>query len=51
MELENAGPFIVDIDTKGNNLFHQVNREVEKNFRKLYEKFGIPKGFRYTDVL
>lgn len=50
MELEKGGPFIIDIDTKGNNLFHQVNREVESKFEKFYEKFGIPKGFEYTDV-
>lgn len=50
MELERGGPFIVDIDTKGSNLFHQVNREVESKFEKFYEKFGIPKEFEYTDV-
>ena len=50
IEFEKAGPFIVDMDTRGNNLFHQVNRDVERKFNKLYKKFGIPKGFRYTDV-
>jgi len=50
MELEKGGPFIVDIDTEGNNLFHQINREVGSKFEKFYEKFGIPKGFEYTDV-
>lgn len=50
MELERGGPFIVDIDTKGNNLFHQVNRDVNLRFEKFYEKFGIPKDFKYTDV-
>lgn len=50
MELEKAGPFIVDIDTKGNNLFHQLNREVELRFKEFYKKFGVPRGFKYTDV-
>lgn len=50
MEFEKGGPFIVDIDTRGNNLFHKVNREVERRFRNIYKKFGIPRGFRYTDV-
>ena len=50
IEFEKAGPFIVDMDTRGNNLFRQVNRDVERKFNKLYKKFGIPKGFRYTDV-
>lgn len=51
MELEKGGPFIVDIDTEENNLFHQVNREVERRVKKLYKKFGIPESFRYTDVV
>jgi len=50
MELEKGGPFIVDIDTKGNNLFHQVNQGVESKFEKFYERFGILKGFQFTDV-
>ncbi|HEX78157.1 MAG TPA: fumarate hydratase [Dehalococcoidia bacterium] len=49
MEVENAGPFIVDIDTHGNNLFHQVNAEVEKRFDQVYEKYGL-KDFAYTNV-
>jgi tartrate/fumarate subfamily iron-sulfur-dependent hydro-lyase beta chain len=50
MDLERGGPFIVDIDTKGNNLFHQVNEQVKSRFEKFYEKFGITKGYEYTDV-
>lgn len=50
MELENAGPFIVSIDTHGKNLFHRVNREVEKRFEDFYAKYGISKDFTYTDV-
>jgi len=50
MELEKGGPFIVDIDTKGNNIFHQVNKDVASKFEKFYEKFGISKEFKYTDV-
>jgi fumarate hydratase class I len=50
LEFEKGGPFIVDIDTKGNNLFHQVNREVESKFKEFYRKFGIPKGFKYTSI-
>lgn len=47
LEVENFGPFIVDIDTKGNNLFHQVNAQVRKNLEATYEKYGI-KDFTYT---
>jgi tartrate/fumarate subfamily iron-sulfur-dependent hydro-lyase beta chain len=50
MDIEKGGPFIVDIDTKGNNLFHNVNREINLKFEGFYKKFGIPKDFKYTDV-
>jgi len=50
MELDKGGPFIVDIDTKGNNLFHQINQEIESKFKEFYKKFGIPEGYQYTDV-
>lgn len=50
MEFEKGGPFIVDIDTRGNNVYHQVHREVERNFKRLYRKLGIPNGFQYTNV-
>lgn len=50
MDLEGGGPFIVDIDTKGNNLFHQVDSGVKTKFREFYREFGIPDDFRYTDV-
>jgi tartrate/fumarate subfamily iron-sulfur-dependent hydro-lyase beta chain len=51
IDFEKAGPFVVDMDSRGHNLFHQVNRDVERKFERLYEKFGISKGFRYTDVI
>lgn len=47
LEVKNFGPFIVDIDTNGNNLFHQVNAQVNKKLEAAYEKYGI-KGFTYT---
>ncbi len=50
MDLEGGGPFIVDIDARGNNLFHDVNDRVTAKFREFYREFGIPADFRYTDV-
>ena len=47
LEIENFGPFIVDIDTNGNNLFDQVNEQVNKKLETAYEKYGI-KDFTYT---
>jgi len=49
MEVEKAGPFIVDIDTRGTNLISQLNVEVEKKFEEYYKKYGI-KDFDYIKV-
>jgi tartrate/fumarate subfamily iron-sulfur-dependent hydro-lyase beta chain len=40
-EVENFGPFVVDIDAHGNNLFDRLNTDVELQFKKAYEKYGI----------
>jgi fumarate hydratase subunit beta len=50
MQVENAGPFLVDIDTRGNNLFYDIREKVEKRFKRFYEKYGIPEDFQYTDI-
>ena len=46
-EVENFGPFVVDIDTHGNNLFDRVNEDVNHRFKKAYEEYGIG-DFTYT---
>ena len=48
LEVENFGPFIVDADARGNNLFQQLEKETEKKMQELYRKYGIPEGFRYS---
>jgi tartrate/fumarate subfamily iron-sulfur-dependent hydro-lyase beta chain len=50
MQVENAGPFLVDIDTRGNNLFYGIQEKIEKRFKSIYEKYGIPEDFQYTNV-
>lgn len=47
LEVENFGPFIVDIDSKGNNLFNHVNAQVSQKLEAAYEKYGI-KNYMYT---
>jgi len=47
LEVENFGPFVVDIDTKGNNLFNNVSAEADKRFEAAYERYGI-KDYAYT---
>jgi len=46
-EVENFGPFVVDIDTRGNNLFDRVTEQVDKAFEKAYEAFDLC-NFTYT---
>ena len=49
MELDKLGPFVIDIDTQGNNLFEQVDAVVEENKAKVYEKLGLT-DFEYTKL-
>jgi tartrate/fumarate subfamily iron-sulfur-dependent hydro-lyase beta chain len=49
IELEKAGPFIVDIDIHGNNIILDQNRKVKKQFDKFYRKYGL-KDFKYIHV-
>lgn len=48
MDLRELGPFVVDIDTQGANLFSRM--DTEHNLRAAYERLGIPEGFEYTKL-
>ncbi len=47
LDVENFGPFIVDIDASGHNLFDRVNGRVNRKLEAAYEKYGI-KDYVYT---
>lgn len=47
LKVKNFGPFIVDIDANGNNLFNHVNAQVSRELEAAYEKYGI-KDYTYT---
>lgn len=49
-DVENFGPFLVDIDTRGNNFFHQVHAGVKGNLKKAYERLCIPLDYTYTEI-
>ena len=49
MDLDKLGPFVIDIDTQGNNLFEQVDAIVEENKAMVYEKLGLT-DFEYTKL-
>jgi len=50
LEVENFGPFIVDVDAHGNNLFQQLEKETGNKMKELYHKYGIPEDFQYTII-
>jgi L(+)-tartrate dehydratase beta subunit len=49
MELDKLAPFVVDMDTQGNNLFEAVDKIVEENKAKAYAKLGL-EDFEYTKL-
>jgi|LSQX01.1.fsa_nt_gb tartrate/fumarate subfamily iron-sulfur-dependent hydro-lyase beta chain len=46
--LNKLGPFIVDIDARGNNYFDKLNKKISANLEKVYKNLGISKDFEYT---
>lgn len=50
IEFEDAGPFIVSIDTHGENIFHTANRKVQEKLKDFYAKYDISEDFAYTDI-
>lgn len=49
-KLNNLGPFIVDIDTEGNNLFDAMDKEIDEKRLLAFEKLGIEKDWQYTKL-
>ena len=48
MNLNELGPFVVDIDTHGRNLYDEHRDEVDANRDAALRKLGIPEDFEYT---
>ena len=48
--LDKLGPFIVDIDAEGNNLFDRMDAEIERKRRDALLKLGIEDSFKYTKL-
>ena len=46
--INDLGPFLVDIDTKGRNYFDELDGVLEKNRKKAYDRLGIDEDFEYT---
>ena len=50
LELHELGPFVVDIDCHGNNLYKQREQEVNANRQTALQKLGITDSFTYTKL-
>ena len=47
-ELDELGPFIVDMDSYGKNLFDELDGRIAENKKKALEEMGIDPDFHYT---
>ena len=50
MTIDKLGPFVVDIDCYGNNLYKNHEQEVDAQREKALEKLGIGTDFEYTKL-
>ena len=50
MTIDELGPFVVDIDCYGNNLYKNHEHEVDEAREKALEKLGIGTDFEYTKL-
>lgn len=48
--VEDFGPFLVDVDAYGHNLYYQREKETERRLKELYIRFRIPADFNYEDT-
>lgn len=49
-KLKDIGPFIVDIDTKGNNYFDKLDKIIEKRKIEALKSIGVDPDFEYTKL-
>ncbi len=49
-DVRELGPFIVDIDTKGNNLFDRLDQTIADNKDKALSSLGIDPNFEFTKL-
>lgn len=50
LELKELGPFLVDIDSEGDNYFDQLDVAIKANRKKAYALLNIPEDFEYTKL-
>ena len=50
VELTNYGPFLVDIDTNGDNYYDKMDIIFEENRKKAFKFLNIPEDFEFTKL-
>lgn len=48
LELQNLGPFLIDIDSEGRNHFDELDVIINEKRRKAYRDLNIPEDYEYT---
>ncbi|MCK9265676.1 fumarate hydratase C-terminal domain-containing protein [bacterium] len=49
-DVKNFGPFLVDIDSKGNNYFNNIVVSSKDKLKQVYDKNRIPLDYKYTEI-
>ena len=49
-KLDKLGPFIVDIDSEGNNYFDRLDADIAERKNEALKKLGIDEGFEFTKL-
>ncbi len=49
-KVKDLGPFVVDIDTRGNNLFDRLDGKIAENKAKALRELGIDPDFQFTKL-
>ncbi len=50
LDLDELGPFVVDMDCEGHNLFDAMDEVVEARRLEAYDMLGIPRDFEFTKL-
>ncbi len=50
VELNKWGPFLVDIDTKGNNYFDRLDEKITERKKHVMKELGIDEDFHFTEL-
>ena len=49
-KLNDLGPFIVDIDSEGNNFFDRLDDKIEERKQIAFKELGIDDSFEFTKL-